>query len=269
MKTLLFAVLFMTVLIGLPCYAAAQAYTAKQDYAAKIEISITRSSVRVTGTVQYPATKAAVAALVEKVLGRPADVSQLEISELIPPFHPDWQDDLERTLTDFGKHKFGILTFARKDVAENGYYPPLPDAIADSEIKLLDSRTIKIGEIPQRNIVIVLGASWATPFREVIPYLNQLHKEYSDQRLRILLIAIDEDGVKRYSQFVKQSGISFDAGWPTEDLGKMFFDLSGNHGIPQVFVISDGKIRGIFLGASQSANNKMKRLVRELETGEK
>src|SRR5690606_24313636 len=72
MKTLLFAVLFMTVLIGLPCYAAAQAYTAKQDYAAKIEISITRSSVRVTGTVQYPATKAAVAALVEKVLGRPA-----------------------------------------------------------------------------------------------------------------------------------------------------------------------------------------------------
>lgn len=263
MKSLLFAFLFTTVLACLHGYATAQSYTAK------IEISITKSSGKITGTVKYEATKAAVAALVKKTLGRPVDVSPLEISEWIPPFHPDWQNDLEQKLSDFGKQKFGILTFEAKAVAENGYYPLLPDAIANSEIKLVDSRTIKIGDVPQKNIVIALGASWAGPFREIIPDLIQFHKDHPD--LRILLIDVDTDGYehKRFPAFVKDNGIRFDSGWADETFIRQFLDLSGNQGIPQVFVISDGKIRGIFLGASESANNKMKQLVRELETGEK
>lgn len=173
-------------------------------------------------------------------------------------------------------------------------YPSIPENLLNTEI-LLTQKGKKITLADYKNNVIVLSfvASWSSPARKT---LSELKKLYAENPPNLKIIAVDIEDIKEeegeknqksgvavyrngkilenrqkeemldFKKFVKTNKINFQTGWADKGFKDEFFEISKFDGIPQSFVIKNGKLRGVFLGASTKVNESLVNLVRKIST---
>jgi cytochrome c-type biogenesis protein len=101
------------------------------------------------------------------------------------------------------------------------------------ELALVDLR-------PQ--VVLLNGwATWCAPCREEMPFLEQLHRDYSSRGLRVVGVSLDAGGADdRVRAFVAELGVTFAV---LRDPGNRFAETFRTRGVPETLLIArDGTI---------------------------
>ena len=142
-------------------------------------------------------------------------------------------------------------------------YPPIPNAIAQSDLKNLDNSTFKIADKKGKVLLLNLWATWCGPCRSEMPKLVKMQDEHRDQNFEIIGIDTeDQDTADDINAFAKEMKLNYTLVWGDADLQNELVKITNFPGIPQSFLIDrDGRLRGIFKGANPSDVKKMEELV--------
>ena len=105
--------------------------------------------------------------------------------------------------------------------------------------------TIDLAAYKGRVVVVDFWASWCTPCRRSIPWLNQMRAKYGDRGLVVIGINVDKDGADA-ARFLREVPIDFDVVYdPAGALAARY----GVEGMPSTYVYSrDGKLAARHLG---------------------
>jgi len=118
-----------------------------------------------------------------------------------------------------------------------------------------------VGERPEepgaRAVLLSFFASWCAPCQKEMPYLEQLHRAYRDQGLRVLSVNIDreEPGIGDARKLIRAAGVTFPVLSDRFNLLSRRY-LGDRSPLPSVFVIrSDGTIARIERGYGKDAKS--------------
>ena len=79
---------------------------------------------------------------------------------------------------------------------------PLPDARATSAIEApaLDGRTVRLGDLRGKVVLLDFWATWCEPCREALPFYADLQRELGERGFAVVAVSIDSstDPVRRY-----------------------------------------------------------------------
>ncbi len=154
-------------------------------------------------------------------------------------------------------------TGEKPKTANDGKYPPLPEAIATAEIRMLDGTTFKMTDKKGKVVLINLWATWCGPCREEMPALVEMQDKYKDKDFEIIGLDTDEEEtVEMIQEFAQEMKLNYPLGYADGKMFNQFVKLTGLQGIPQsVLVNREGKMTGIFTGGSKKVIEKMKQTV--------
>lgn len=148
-------------------------------------------------------------------------------------------------------------------VENSGKYPPVPEAIATAEVKMIDGTSFKVEDKKGKVILINLWATWCGPCREEMPSLVEMHEKYKDQGFEVIGLDSDEnETVEMIQEFAKEMKLNYPLGYADGKLFRQFVRISGLQGIPQSILINrEGKMTGVFTGGGPKVIAKMKETV--------
>ena len=148
-------------------------------------------------------------------------------------------------------------------------YPDIPEELLNSEIILTNDEKIKLADYKDEVIILSFVTEWAMPARTTI---SDLKKLYSKNLKNVRIIAVDPDNNKsklqNFKKLVQDFKVEFQSGWINGKFTTGFLKISKFNGIPQSFVIKDGKLFGIFQGASPKVDESLINLVRKISVEE-
>ncbi len=147
--------------------------------------------------------------------------------------------------------------------ASDGKYPPLPEAIANADVRMIDGTTIKLSDKKGKVILVNLWATWCGPCREEMPALVEMQDKYRDKNFEIIGLDTDEEEtVEMIQEFAQEMKLNYPLGYADGNMFNQFVKLTGLQAIPQSVLINrEGKMTGIFTGASPKVIEKMKQTV--------
>ncbi len=142
-------------------------------------------------------------------------------------------------------------------------YPPLPEAIATAEIKMIDGTSFKMTDKKGKVVLLNLWATWCSPCREEMPELVAMHEKYKDQGFEVIgLDSDDAETAEQIQDFGKEMKLTYPLGFADEELFRQFVKISNLPGIPQSILVNrDGKMTGVFTGGGRKVVDKMKQTV--------
>ena len=119
----------------------------------------------------------------------------------------------------------------------------------DFELQDLDGKTISLSGLRGKPVLLNFWATWCSPCRYEMPYLQEIYDEWSEKELVVLAIDVGESS-SQAKTFLQSYGFSFTV---LLDTNGSVADKYGIRGIPTTFLIDkDGIIQGIKIGAFQS-----------------
>ncbi len=132
-------------------------------------------------------------------------------------------------------------------------------APALEEITWIQGEEVKSLNEKGKVYIIECWATWCGPCVAMIPHMNALHKKYGEKGLVIVGMNVMEDDIEKAKKFVKEKGDGMSyrvayAGEKDSSFSKNWLDAAKIQGIPEAFVVKDGKI--IFQGHPRGLNDK-------------
>ena len=123
------------------------------------------------------------------------------------------------------------------------------DLAPDFQLQDLGGQVVSLSTLRGVPVMLNFWASWCGPCRAEMPYIQQVHEEWSDKGLVVLSINTDE-GSSEVRQFMQSNDYSFPVLLDTKkDIARKY----NIQGIPTTFFIDkDGMIQEWKLGAFQS-----------------
>lgn len=146
-------------------------------------------------------------------------------------------------------------------------YPPMPSAIAQTEIKLLDGKTFKLEDQKGKVILFNLWGIWCGPCIAEMPHLVETQEKYRDKNFEIIGLNVgDEDGnvetEEAIKAFAEKQKLNYQLGYADRKLFDEFARVSKMAGVPiSILVNREGKMTGIFQGGGPRVVNLMKTTV--------
>ncbi|MCX8094090.1 MAG: TlpA family protein disulfide reductase [Candidatus Goldbacteria bacterium] len=127
-----------------------------------------------------------------------------------------------------------------KPVNENETFKKAPDFTLTS----LNKNEIKLSNYKGKVVILDFWATWCPPCRAEIPFFIELYKQYKEEGLVIIGMAIDEK--YKVEKFAKDFKINYPVVIGNEKIAN---DYGGIHGLPTTFIIDkEGNIREKFVG---------------------
>ena len=149
-----------------------------------------------------------------------------------------------------------------ENVTKRSDYPPIPKAVAQSEIKFLDGTVVKVEDRKGKVILLNLWATWCGPCRAEMPALVKMQDAHRDENFEVIGLNTDEETVEQINEFASKMGLNYTLAWADTGLQSALVNISKFGGIPQSFLIDrDGNLRGVFRGAAKADVVKMQELV--------
>lgn len=146
-----------------------------------------------------------------------------------------------------------------------GEYPPIPVAVATTEIKNLDESTFKLEDKKGTVVLINLWATWCGPCRGEMPHLIEMQDNYGGKNFEIIGLDTDDESVEDINKFVEQMKLNYKIAYADGTLMRELVNISKFQGIPQSFLIDrEGRLRGVFLGGGKNVIEKMKTTVEKV-----
>ncbi len=139
-----------------------------------------------------------------------------------------------------------------------------PSSVSDFSLKDLSGHDVKLSSLGGKAYVIDVWATWCPPCKEEIPCLIDLQKKYGDKGLRIVGVAVDDDGVPVVKPFVESHNLNYTVCVASqEQAARLFGDVSS---IPTtLFVDANHKVRQRFIG--YHSPNEMEQSIKTLLGG--
>lgn len=173
-----------------------------------------------------------------------------------------WDENLEKQIAKIKSSKTAFIQI--KSTPEDNF-PEMPAEILNAEIMLTkNDKKIKLSNYKNDIVILSLVADWASPARQTISILNQLYDE-NLKNVRIIAVSIErkDENDPAFSEFVRTLKVKFQTGWTNEDFIKDLLKISNFQGVPQTFIIKDGRLRGVFLGAGVRVNETLIKTARK------
>ncbi len=149
-------------------------------------------------------------------------------------------------------------------------YPPVPTAIAQADIELLDGSTFKIADRKGKVVLINLWATWCGPCRAEIPELVVMQELYRDKGFQVLGLDVgDGDGgqetVEQIKTFGEKFKINYELARLSNETSGAFYKFAQFNGVPiTILVDRENRIRALFKGGGPNILGEMKVAVEKL-----
>ncbi len=103
----------------------------------------------------------------------------------------------------------------------------------------------KLNIEPNKVYVIDFFASWCASCKKELPLISKLNDKIDKNSVEIIGVDVDDD-IKKAELFQKEMQLSFKViNDPKSDIIKVFDPV----GMPAIYIIKDGKVSNLFLGA--------------------
>lgn len=226
-----------------------------QNLSPSIKIRIDDGKYSVSGILANWQVREDVIEIIKNQLDKDVDFSDLKVDTNVYYFNSGWQSELTKLLAKSKNSKNGLIQFTSDQID----YPEVPLTLMNVEIPLTDNQTkIKLSDYQNKIIILTFIEEWASPSHETAKVLNNIYTKHSNN-LQIIGVSAEssKDEKLRFRKYVKKNQIKFQTGWIDSIFFNEFSKISKLQGVPQTFVIKDGKFRGIFTGGGKRVNEKM------------
>jgi thiol-disulfide isomerase/thioredoxin len=141
-------------------------------------------------------------------------------------------------------------------------YPPIPSAVAQSDLKNLDGTTFKVADKKGKVLLLNLWATWCGPCRAEMPALVKMQDAHRDKGFEVLGLNTDDETVEDINNFAADMKLNYTLVWADTAMQAALLNISKFNGIPQSFIVDrEGNLRGVFKGANPADVKKMQELV--------
>ncbi len=114
-------------------------------------------------------------------------------------------------------------------------------------LKDADENEFTIAQFGGQVRVINFWATWCPPCRDEIPDFQAFHEAYGDRGVKIIGIALDDEGAEVVQPFVEEINMTYLSLIDTSQMAAAKF--GGVYGIPTTFIIDrDGRVRKKHVG---------------------
>ncbi len=123
-------------------------------------------------------------------------------------------------------------------------------------LKDLDENEVTIAQFDDQVRVVNFWATWCPPCRDEIPDFQAFHEKYEDEGVKIIGIAVDDEGAEIVRPFVEEMNMTYLALVDTTRVAAEKF--GGIYAIPTTFIIDrDGTVRKKHVGYMSYENLEM------------
>lgn len=215
--------------------------------------------ILVSGILPNENVKKELLDIVTDYFGPDINFANLKTDSNAKDFGIDWKTKLRQLLNKSKSVKKGLIKFG----TDKSDLPNVPVSVMNAEILLIDGKTtIKLSELGNQLIIFSFIEAWAGPAQETAEVLSDISQVQSG---KIMIIAVSgSDGKEDQADFRKFMNTfhpKIHAGFIDIEVAKELFNLSGLQGVPQTFVIKNGKFLGIFVGGGMVVNQKLHNFV--------
>lgn len=113
----------------------------------------------------------------------------------------------------------------------------------DFELKSLDGKTVRLSDYRGKAVLLNFWATWCAPCKIEMPWFVDLQKQYGEQGLQVIGVAMDDDAEKdstKIAAFVKEMNLNYVVLLGNDKVGDAF---GGVDGLPTTFYIGrDGRV---------------------------
>jgi peroxiredoxin len=119
--------------------------------------------------------------------------------------------------------------------------PTLQGKLApDFTLTSLEGKTVHLSDFRGKAVLLNFWATWCEPCKIEMPWFVEMQKQYGDQGLQILGVAMDDASPKDISQFAKEMGVNYPIVIGRDAVGDAY---GGVQFLPATFYIGrDGKV---------------------------
>lgn len=147
---------------------------------------------------------------------------------------------------------------ANSTAKKSSEYPPIPAAVANSDIRNLDGSTFKVADKKGKVLLLNLWATWCGPCRSEMPVLVKLQDQYRANGFEVIGLNADDEPADTINKFAADLSLNYTLAWPEPSMQSSLLNISKFPGIPQSFLIDrDGNLRSVFAGAGPAEIRKM------------
>jgi thiol-disulfide isomerase/thioredoxin len=141
-------------------------------------------------------------------------------------------------------------------------YPPVPTAVAQSDLKNLDGTTFKVADKKGKVLLLNMWATWCGPCRAEMPSLVALQDKFRDKDFEVLGLDTDDEKADDIRRFAGDMKLNYTLVWADNNMQSELVNISKFGGIPQSFLVDrEGHLRAVFKGGSPAEIQKMSELV--------
>lgn len=154
--------------------------------------------------------------------------------------------------------------------SKSSAYPPLPTAIAQADLEMLDGTKIKVADRKGQVLLLNLWATWCGPCRAEMPELVLLQEKHKEKGFQILGLDVgDGDGgpesIEQIKAFGEKMKLNYELVRASNETTSEFYKFTKFSGVPiSVLVDREGHVRGVFLGGGPRVLGEMKGAVEKL-----
>ena len=131
----------------------------------------------------------------------------------------------------------------------------------DFQLQSLDGQTVSLGDLQGKPVLINFWATWCSPCRGEMPYIQEIYEGWSDRGLVVLAINIGESSSKA-EEFMQSYNLSLTVLLDTKQ------DVAQKYNIQYIpttfFIDKDGIIQDKLIGAFQNKTqieNKLSKIM--------
>lgn len=252
---------FQTVLLAVLLLFCPAAFA--QTVNSSVTIKVDRGNYTVSGVVADEAYKNEIINRVKAQLGGSADFSRLSVSANAEPFRNDWLAEFDKTLLKIKQWRTGVEIFSNAERLKDRTFMPLSAEIMNARFLLSDGQTVSLKDYPNKVVVLFFLESWAAPVISQAAILNEIYAKISSRNIEIIGLSSETEPEDRNAlrKFFEKQNLQFKFGWTDSEMFQNFVKISKLNGVPQAFIILDGKLHGVFAGGGTRTTERLKETI--------
>jgi thiol-disulfide isomerase/thioredoxin len=126
-----------------------------------------------------------------------------------------------------------------------------PNPAPNFSLVSLDGKKYALKDFKGKVLLLDFWATWCGPCRMEVPHLKELHTQYKDKGLRIVGVALDQQGETTVRPFVEKNEIPFLSLLGTNEIVQAYGNIRA---IPTTFLIDKkGNIQKVYRGYTEKA----------------
>ena len=234
-----------------------------QTFNSSITIRVSGGRAVVSGIVGDDFVKKEVIENIKTQLGGDADFSKLTIQRDAEPFRIEWRTELDKSLLKIKSWKSGVFIFSNKRSFADKNYPPLREEIAGAEISLIDGQKVSLKDYKNKLVVLFFLETWLGPGRTEAVELNEFYRGVSSRNIEIIGVSTETAPTekKNFRSLFRQLDIQYKFGWTDSKIFPFITEISKFQGIPQTFIILNGRLHAVFIGSGPKTMEKLKETI--------